>query len=86
MENDGEVIGFETIWVNKDGKPIHILENSKAIKGDKGEILYYEGTIEDITDRRLAQQELIEAKKRAEESDKLKTEFLAQMSHEEERR
>jgi PAS domain S-box-containing protein len=82
MHRDGEVIGFETTWINREGKPIYILENSKAIKGNNGEVLYYEGTIEDITERILAQQELIEAKKRAEESDRLKTEFLAQMSHE----
>jgi len=82
MKNEGEVIGFETTWVSKDGKQIHIMENSKAIKGDHGEVLYYEGTIDDITEKKLAQQKLIEAKKLAEESDRLKTEFIAQMSHE----
>src|SRR3990170_849056 len=82
VENGGEVIGFETTWVSKDGKQIHIMENSKAIKGDHGEVLYYEGTIDDITEKKLAQQKLIEAKKLAEESDRLKTEFIAQMSHE----
>ena len=83
MDRDGEVIGFETTWINKEGKPIYILENSTAIKGDNAEVLYYEGTIEDITEKKLAQQELIEAKKRAKISDKLKTEFLARnISHE----
>ncbi|MCW8849667.1 MAG: ATP-binding protein [Melioribacteraceae bacterium] len=46
------------------------------------EILYYDCTIEDITIQQLYEQELIIAKERAEESDRLKTEFLAGMSHE----
>jgi len=82
MDRDGEVIGFETAWINKEGRPIYIFENSTAVKGDNEEVIYYEGTIEDITEKKLAQEELIKAKKRAEEADKLKTEFLAQMSHE----
>ncbi|MDA3860870.1 MAG: PAS domain S-box protein [Melioribacteraceae bacterium] len=36
----------------------------------------------DITERKLTELELIESKEKAEESEKLKTEFLAQISHE----
>lgn len=36
----------------------------------------------DITERKHMEEELIKARKKAEESDKLKTEFMAQMSHE----
>jgi PAS domain S-box-containing protein len=38
--------------------------------------------IRDVTDRRKAEQELIRAKTRAEESDRLKSAFLANLSHE----
>ncbi|MCF6241953.1 MAG: PAS domain S-box protein, partial [Bacteroidales bacterium] len=40
------------------------------------------GNIFDITDMKKAQVQLIEAKKKAEESDRLKSAFLANMSHE----
>jgi PAS domain S-box-containing protein len=40
------------------------------------------GTITDIHERKLAEKELVKAKERAEESDRLKSVFLAQVSHE----
>ena len=48
----------------------------------QGESLYFDGTIEDITIQQHYEKQLIKAKDKAEESDKLKTEFLAGMSHE----
>jgi signal transduction histidine kinase len=40
------------------------------------------GTISDVHERKLAEEELIKAKEKAEESDRLKSIFLAQVSHE----
>ncbi len=82
IESDGKVIGFEAAWKRADSTFIFIRESARAVRDDNGRIMYYEGTVEDITDKKKAEQELIKAKEKAEQSDKLKTEFLSQMSHE----
>jgi PAS domain S-box-containing protein len=49
---------------------------------EKGEITNFIALKEDITERKRILEELIAAKEKAEQSDKLKTEFLSQVSHE----
>ncbi|HBL76954.1 MAG: hypothetical protein A2W90_00690 [Bacteroidetes bacterium GWF2_42_66] len=55
--------------------------DAKPERMEDGSTLWY-GIISDITERKQAEAELLEAKKRAEESDRLKSAFLANMSHE----
>lgn len=81
MMEEGYVYGFEHELRRKDGKIICVRESAKAYK-DNGKISYYEGTIEDITQRKSTEQELIKAKELAEQSNKLKDAFIANMSHE----
>jgi hypothetical protein len=52
------------------------------IVDSQGRITHFLAIKEDITDKKNIEKELIKAKERAEESDRLKSEFLAQMSHE----
>ena len=78
----GKVIGFKSIWKKYDGKPIYIQENASVLKNERGKIIQYQGTVEDITKVKEFEEALIEAKEKAEESDRLKSEFLAQISHE----
>ncbi|MDR3626893.1 MAG: PAS domain S-box protein, partial [Ignavibacteriaceae bacterium] len=48
----------------------------------QGKITHFLAIKEDITEKKNIEKELIKAKEKAEESDRLKSEFLAQMSHE----
>ena len=60
MEREGQVIGLESTWVRKDGTTVCIRENAKAIRDDSGTIVY-EGTVEDITERKKAEEALRES-------------------------
>lgn len=53
-----------------------------SIRDEKSKITHYISISEDITAIKKLQQELLFAKEKAEESDKMKSEFLSQMSHE----
>ncbi|MEE3716362.1 EAL domain-containing protein [Tumidithrix elongata RA019] len=46
---------FESQVRRKDGTKIWISENARAIRDAQGRLLYYEGTVEDITERKLAE-------------------------------
>ncbi len=82
MDLDGAVSGFESEIYRKDGSRIWIRENVRAVCGEDGRIECYEGTVEDITERKLAAAELLVAKEAAESANLTKSQFLANMSHE----
>jgi PAS domain S-box-containing protein len=54
MDKDGRVIDYEIKLRKKDGSEIVVLENSRAVTNLEGDILYYEGIIQDITKRKEA--------------------------------
>ena len=58
MREQGEVHEFESQVYRRDGGIIWIAENARAVRGAEGEVLYYEGMVEDITDRKTYQHRL----------------------------
>jgi len=58
IEKEGEVRGLESAWTKADGTVIYVRESAKAIRNAEGRVILYEGTVEDITERRQAQEAL----------------------------
>jgi PAS domain S-box-containing protein len=58
VELQGAVKGFEYELCRKDGSTIWVSESMRAVRNEQGETLYYEGTKEDITERKRAEEEL----------------------------
>ncbi len=65
LEAHGFVKNFEYRLRRKDGGEIVVLENSRAIYGDDGNVVAHEGTITDITERKVAETRVFEEKERA---------------------
>ncbi|MDP2039394.1 MAG: PAS domain S-box protein, partial [Ignavibacteria bacterium] len=76
------VIYVESMQRRKDGEKRTLAWWCKALKDENGNVTGALSSAQDITDSKKIFQELIVAKEKAEQSDKLKSEFLAQMSHE----
>ncbi|HEX4141191.1 MAG TPA: response regulator [Candidatus Methylacidiphilales bacterium] len=82
MDVNGFVRSFESKIYRKDRSIIWISENARTVRNPDGSIAYYEGMVEDITERKRLESELVESKLAAESANRAKSEFLANMSHE----
>lgn len=60
IERDGVVRGFEYEARRLDGSTTWMLENTRAVRDVNGTIIYYEGEVQDIGDRKRAENRLRE--------------------------
>lgn len=58
MQEEGRVANFESLIHRRDGTPIWISENAHCVYNSRGDLLYYEGTVEDITTRKQSEEQL----------------------------
>ncbi|HTN74138.1 MAG TPA: ATP-binding protein, partial [Pirellulaceae bacterium] len=79
---EGDVVTcFESQIYRRDGEVIWISENARAVRDADDNFLFYEGTVEDITERKRGEAWRRQVEE-AEAANRTKSEFLAKMSHE----
>jgi PAS domain S-box-containing protein len=78
----GEIKRFEAEYYRRDGKTIWGSLNARAIYGDNGEIIFIEGILEDITDRKKAEQDLADLNRHLEQLVRERTEDLVNKARE----
>ncbi|UZP66099.1 ATP-binding protein [Desulfovibrio mangrovi] len=81
LRTRGYISNFEFKARRKDGTPIWLSTNVRAVQGEDGEIAYIEGMVGDITSRKNME-EAERNREAAEARDQAKSVFLANMSHE----
>ncbi|MBU0985131.1 MAG: PAS domain S-box protein [candidate division Zixibacteria bacterium] len=54
----GRMQGVDSVWLTRSGDPIHVRESAREVRDSDGNLVYYEGTVENITDQTVAEQDL----------------------------
>jgi len=58
LEREGVISDLESHWVKKDGSIIDVREGATVLRDESGKVVYYDGSFEDITRLKLAEEEL----------------------------
>jgi PAS domain S-box-containing protein len=82
MKSQRVVRDFVSLIRRRDGTLIWIAENARIVTDDDGQFLFYEGTVEDITEKRQSEEATRQALRETQEASRQKGAFLAAMSHE----
>ncbi|HOO81767.1 MAG TPA: PAS domain-containing sensor histidine kinase [Alphaproteobacteria bacterium] len=77
-----EALSHEVKMYKRDGEIIWVHENIRGVVDDSGQLLFIEGSVEDITRRKNSDLAIQEAKVHSDLANRAKSEFLANMSHE----
>lgn len=64
LEEQGSVRGFEHQIFRRDGSKIWVSVNARAVRDEAGDVVYYEGTVQDITRRKETGAALQESEER----------------------
>ncbi len=64
LDDEGLLTNVEVKMRRADNEPVWVLMNDRAVKNGKGETIFYEGTLLDITERKRAEEALRESERR----------------------
>ncbi|MGM0611697.1 MAG: ATP-binding protein [Thermodesulfobacteriota bacterium] len=78
----GKIENFEYEVKCKDGSKLWISENAHCVYETGGRLAYFEGMVRDVSLRKRLEEALVKARDAAEEANRAKSSFLANISHE----
>jgi len=81
LEREG-MASYENLYKRKDGSLFFGYMNAKLMRDEQGRPLYLDGILEDITERKQAEEQLRHAKMEAERASLMKSDFIAAVTHE----
>ena len=58
LEKEGELHNAELVLKQKNDQKLVVLENTRVVRDANGKVLYYEGTLTDITERKMLEERL----------------------------
>ena len=64
VEKNGKVVGLESAWLRQDGTTLFVSEHGRVVRDESEKTLYYEGIVQDITERKKAEQNLRESEEK----------------------
>ncbi len=64
LEKQDIISGREDVWERKDKQIIYVNESAWIIRDKNGDTLYYEGIVEDITQRKIAEERVLKTQER----------------------
>ena len=64
LESEGIVPELEARWTRRDGSVLFVRESVRAVRGADGRVRYYDGIVEDFTQRKRAEDTLRESEER----------------------
>ena len=81
LKDEGRLVGHELQVARKDGDVIWVALSARKVMADDCRLLYYEGSVVDITSKKDTEVAEL-SRKEAEAANRAKTQFLAVLSHE----
>ncbi len=58
LDSEGVITGLESAWTRRDNSTIFVRESARAIRDENSKVIYYDGTFEDITERKRAEERI----------------------------
>lgn len=64
LDQEGVVFGFETKFMRWDGSVLWARDSARVVRDEAGNTLHYEGSVEDITEQKMAEEALRQSEER----------------------